>query len=221
MLDRPPPDRPDLPALSNGHDVSDPLETPSLSCARAHGLIGRLFQTHAAQLSDGSSPAQREQSLTWLRASLLRQLQLHEEILLPGLLQAITSHRRGDGPSARDRALFEHVQADHAGCLALLDELPPSPPSAPAARSGPGRESVVAVLEAYVLPHLSEIAELCTRLAAAGIDTRAVGLRMAQRRLELGEPGQPTSQPTTQPTSRRSGPAGVPAAGRPGTEPGR
>lgn len=220
MFERPRPDRPDrpeLPALSNGHDFSGPLETPSLSCARAHGLIERLFQTHAAQLADGSSPAQREQSLTWLRASLLRQLQLHEEILLPGLLQAITSHRRGDGPSARDRALFEHVQADHAGCLALLDELPPSPSGAAAAIRGPGRESVVAVLEAYVLPHLSEIAELCTRLAAAGIDTRAVRLRMAQRRLELGEPGQPTSQPT----SRRSGPAGVPAAGRPGTEPGR
>ena len=185
------------------------------ACSHTYAAVSTLFDAHAALLADAvtdadadASAARREHSLTLLRIGLRRQLQIDEEILLPVILQVITSrlHAGETGETgAADRALFEHVRADHAGCLALLDRLDQTPADLADSSDGsvetsdhganhvpapgPTREAVMAVLAAYAMPHMQEVINLCPRLAAAGVDTRDLQRRMAERQLSLSEGG--------------------------------
>ena len=167
------------------------MSVESIACSHSHGVIGGLFQTYTALVSAGARGARLEPALDALRAGLRRQLQIDEEILLPLLLQVTAGRGWADGPGEVDRALFEHVRADHAGCLALLDWLEQSTQAEPHPMQEPSREAIVAVLAAYVLPHLREVITLCPRLAAAGVDTLDLQQRMAARHQQLD--GRPSS----------------------------
>ncbi len=177
-------------ALSEGFDGPCQMGGGCLPCVQAIELIGRLFQTFAACRADTGRSEQLNLAFESLRASLRRQLLLDEELLLPTLFQALSGHHTGGGPSDIGRALFEHVRADHAGCLALLAQLEQPAPDDESLGCGQWRNSVVAVLQAYVLPHLCEITTLFPHLAAAGVDVPALHQRMAERQLELSRQGQ-------------------------------
>ena len=163
------------------------------TCAGAYMAMATLFEQHARLVAEAAGSATLSLSAQQLCASLRRQLQVDEEILLPALLQSITGQRAEAGVGAQelaiDRAAFEHVRADHAGCLALLERLEWFAPDPQHPDREDDRDATVAVLRAYALPHLQEQISLCPRLAAAGVDTRAMQHRMAARHRELAESG--------------------------------
>ena len=165
-----------------------------MACSQSHGhcVLAGLFQAYIALVGAGVQGMQLEPALDALRAGLRLQLQIDEEILLPLLLQISAGKWSAGAAGDLDRALFEHVRADHAGCLALLDWLEQTMPAdAQHPLQEPSREAIVAVLAAYVLPHLREVITLCPRLAAAGVDTLDLQQRMAARHQQLD--GRPSS----------------------------
>jgi hemerythrin-like domain-containing protein len=144
------------------HDALDLL-------TRDHDAIRRLFQVYERLLSRGCGGELKAALVGRLCSGLSVHFQIEEDLFYPAVLDVIGAE-----------AALAHSKMDHLGCrelIARLDEMEPGDTDF---------DATVAVLGAYVVPHMDEEQrEIFERVRRAGLDTLALGRRMAQRQRAL------------------------------------
>jgi hypothetical protein len=133
--------------------------------ARDHAEIRRLFADFDRLARRHGAEIDRARLAERLCSHLCLHMQIEEEIVHPALRTALG-----------DDAVLAHVLLDHAGAQELLARLD-------AMQFGdPDFNATVAVLEAYFVPHMTEVdRRLTPRVRAARLDTAMLGQRIAER----------------------------------------
>lgn len=138
---------------------------------RDHDAIKQLFLDYQKLLGRHGSDDDKGEIVGRVCFEWCIHLQIEEEIFYPRARAAL-------GPSEQ----IEHALRDHGGSrdlIALLDEMEPGDADF---------DATVAVLGAYVVPHIDEEQQdIFPLLLRAGLDTAALGRQMAQHRKALLE----------------------------------
>ena len=150
--------------------LSNPREHDALDLlTRDHDAIKRQFQAYERLLSRGCGGELKAALVGRLCFGLSLHFQIEEDLFYPAVSEAIGAE-----------AALAHSQKDRLGCrelIARLDEMEPGDADF---------DATVAVLAAYVVPHMDEEqSEIFERVRQAGLDTLALGRRMAQRQRVL------------------------------------
>lgn len=136
---------------------------------RDHQVIRNLLARHERLLGRFGIEEEKAEIVSQICWAWCVHLQVEEEIFYTQA-RAVLPHD----------ALIEHALNDHGGTRELMALL---------GRQLPGdanRDATVAVLRAYVIPHMDEEEQLIfPRLRLAGLDGVAVGRRMASYRAAL------------------------------------
>jgi Hemerythrin HHE cation binding domain len=137
---------------------------------RDHDAIRHLFRTYERLVSRPHDADRKSTLVGRLCFALTLHFQIEEDLFYPAVLKAFSA----------DGAVL-HAQRDHVGCrelIARLDEMEVGDADF---------DATVAVLGAYVVPHMDEEQrEIFQRVRLIGMDTLALGHRMAQLQRSLG-----------------------------------
>ena len=134
-----------------------------------HTVIKKLFRDYEDLLGLPGDPERKAQIVGEICFQLSIHMQIEEEVFYPAVRTSLGW-----------TALIDHALSDHLGgkeLIAKLDEMEPVDADFDAS---------VAVLGAYILPHMDdEQAVIFQEVRRAGLNTAALGQRMAQRQRVL------------------------------------
>ena len=150
--------------LLRQHDALDLLR-------RDHEAIKHLFEDYERLVKRRADLERKAEVVGRLCFTLSLHFQIEEEIFYPAARAALG-----------DEAWIAHALDDHGGgkeLIARLDEMEPGDADF---------DATVAVLSAYIVPHMNEEQDaVFQKVQQAGLDTAALGRRMAQRQKALTE----------------------------------
>jgi Hemerythrin HHE cation binding domain len=152
------------------HNLSTPRQLDALDLlARDHLVMQQLFKDYEQLLKQPHAQAHKAEVVLQLCLVLDVHTQIEEEIFYPALRAAFGWN-----------GLINHAMRDHEGIKALVVKLRKMQPH------DDDYDATVAVLSAYVNPHIKEEQEdLFPTVRKASLNTIALGLRMAERQAEL------------------------------------
>lgn len=137
--------------------------------ARDHLVMQQLFKDYEQLLKQQHAEAYKAEVVLQLCLVLDVHMQIEEEIFYPALRAAFGWN-----------GLINHALRDHDGIKALVIKLRKMQPR------DADYDATVAVLSAYVTPHIKEEQQdMFAKVRKAGLNTIALGLRMAERQAEL------------------------------------
>lgn len=141
--------------------------------ARDHAALERLFTNYEQLRQRSVGRFERSLPARALVSHLSLHLQVEEELFYPAARAALGAD-----------AALEHAALDHRGMLELIARLVRMP------LDDPDFDATVAVLRAYVAGYMQEKEQtLFPRLKSAGLDTVALGVKIAQRLEALAQAG--------------------------------
>ena len=154
--------------------------------AHDHHSIERLFHDYERLARRQGEHERKGELVGQLCFRLSIHIQIEEDIFYPAARAAI-------GPDAT----LDHALRDHGGAkelIARLDEMEPGDAD---------YDATVAVLSAYILPHMNEEQDdIFPKLRSAGLDTQVLGRKLALRQKALHEDVTRIGLPLS-PTARR------------------
>jgi hemerythrin-like domain-containing protein len=155
-------------------------EQDAIAClTREHNVMRRLFRSYDHLASSGGDNEKKSETVGQICFKWCVHIQIEEELFYPAA-KVLTGV---------DEQLM-HALLDHAGSrelVAMLDEMEPGDANF---------DSSVAVLAAYVLPHIDEEEEVIfPRLRELGMEMTLLGQAIAQRQIMLSGNATPARSP--------------------------